>query len=475
MGKFNLLTIMTLNAAGYTAGIDDAKKSTASLVNGTNTAVNSISSQFSKLGGMGASVIAPLGGIKGAVTAGITSFRTMIPAINGIKVALVSTGIGAIVVALGLAFVALNSYMSGTSEGSKKLREMLGYVSGTVTALMNRVKHLGGALFSLLTGDITGFKKGIAEAFASGFFDEVVASAKESNDIEKQKSANVLIQRNLKTQIADLELQSAKLNQKARDPKLSDEARLKYLYQILDTEDKIESTKLNAAKAELKYRQDIVKMKGFSANGEDKDAVADALVNVRTIEKARVEAGTKTQRLESKLLNGIAKEEEDIHKKRVKDALELLNLKYKVGGKDIGVNNISIDTPELDLKGIDKSIYNTEKRLQEAKKGIKGFAIDVAETVKALNQNVISGINKLGGSIATSFANMITGEEGAGFGELFKGILSVVGEFITQMGAAVMAYAFTMEAFKKAFTNPLVAIGAGLALMIAGGVVFQFS
>jgi hypothetical protein len=319
-GKFNLLTIMTLNAAGYKAGIDDAKKSTQSLVSGTQTAVNTIGSNFSKLGGMTAGVIAPLNGIKGAVMAGVGSFKAMIPAINSVKIAIISTGVGAIVVALGIAFAALTTYISGTSEGSKKLREMLGYVSGAVTALMNRIKYLGGALFSILTGDIAGFKKNIQEAFAGGFFEEVVESAKKSNDIEKQKSANIKIQRDLKTQIADLELESAKYNQKLRDPKLTEGVRLEYLNKLLDVEDKIENTKLRAANAELKYRQDIVAYKGISANGDDKDAVADALVNVRAIERARIDAGTRTQKIEAKLLNGIKADETEAYKARLEEA-----------------------------------------------------------------------------------------------------------------------------------------------------------
>jgi hypothetical protein len=91
--------------------------------------------------------------------------------------------------------------------------------------------------------------------------------------------------------------------------------------------------------------------------------------------------------------------------------------------------------------------------------------------VDDLNSIANVGINKLGSTVSQAFANMITGEEGAGFQQLFKGILSSVGEFITSMGGAIMSYGIAMEAFKKAFSNPVVAIVAGLALMIAGGVV----
>ncbi len=216
-GKFNLLTIMTLNAAGYKAGIDDAKKSTQSLVTGTKTAVNSIGNNFSQLGGLTGGLLAPLDGIKGAVMAGIGSFRAMIPAINGVKMALVASGIGAIVVVLGLAFAALTTYLTGTSEGAYKVKEMFGFISGAATALMNRLKSLGSALFSILTGDVEGFKTAIAEAFKGGFIDEVVEGAKtgnalaaEQNRLKKEKNA-------LDSEELDVLYKQAELTKKAKD------------------------------------------------------------------------------------------------------------------------------------------------------------------------------------------------------------------------------------------------------------------
>ena len=124
---------------------------------------------------------------------------------------------------------------------------------------------------------------------------------------------------------------------------------------------------------------------------------------------------------------------------------------------------ITIDT-KMDTKSMDNFLVRNRQKFQNWSK-------EMSKEAQELNDNIVVGLNQLGSSIAQSFADMITGEEGSGFKALFKGILSVVGQFITQMGAAVMSYAVTMEAFKKAFTNPYAALAAGMALMIAGGVV----
>jgi len=77
--------------------------------------------------------------------------------------------------------------------------------------------------------------------------------------------------------------------------------------------------------------------------------------------------------------------------------------------------------------------------------------------------------NNLAGAFTNGIADMITGD--GGLGGFFAGILDSVGQFLEQMGSAVVAYGATMLAFKLAIHNPFAAIAAGIALMIAGGVV----
>ena len=218
-GKFNLLTVMTLNAAGYKSGIDDAKKSTKALQTGTKSAVDSIGGSFSALGGMASNASAPIAGIKNAVMGGVGAFRAMIPAINGVKVALISTGIGAIVVAIGVAFAALSSYLTGTEEGSKKLNVIMGYLKGTFNAIIKRVNLMGSALMKLFEGDFKGMSEDFQAAFKGGLFDEIkddakqyAAFANEANALKSEKLALDGEEARIKLQMAQLEVDASNKN-----------------------------------------------------------------------------------------------------------------------------------------------------------------------------------------------------------------------------------------------------------------------
>ena len=153
MAKYDLLTKLTLNAAGFKAGIDDAKKSTKSLVDGTKQAQGAISSAFGSIAGLAGGATGQLGGITSAVMGGTKAFMAMIPAIGSVSTALIASGIGAVIVGIGLAVAALISYFKGTAEGAGKLKDTLAVLSGVVNTLMQRFKHLGAAIVALFELD----------------------------------------------------------------------------------------------------------------------------------------------------------------------------------------------------------------------------------------------------------------------------------------------------------------------------------
>ncbi len=106
-----------------------------------------------------------------------------------LKVALISTGIGAFVVALG----SLVAYFAKSQEGIDKFNQFLAQVKATLNVVRDRAIKLGGAILDLVTFNWKGFKEKASDAF-SGIGDEMsreITLAKELEqklqDIEKRR------------------------------------------------------------------------------------------------------------------------------------------------------------------------------------------------------------------------------------------------------------------------------------------------
>jgi hypothetical protein len=77
-----------------------------------------------------------------------------------------------------------------------------------------------------------------------------------------------------------------------------------------------------------------------------------------------------------------------------------------------------------------------------------------------MKSGVIDGLGAFADGLATG------GLQGA-----FQGLFQVIGGGLQTLGKSLIAFGFSMEAFKKAFTNPIAAIAAGAAAIAAGAFV----
>lgn len=187
-GKYSLITTLTLNAAGFNKGVDQAKKGAKALSDGVQTAGKTMAGAFTPLKGILGDLGGQLGGVADIASGGVGAFKKMIPAINGIKTALISTGIGAIVVALGTAFAALTSHLKGTEEGSMKLHKVLGYVKGAFNALLVRVQLLGEAVSLVFEGKFKQAGQKLKEAFSGGLLEEIKEDAEKMGDLAEREN-----------------------------------------------------------------------------------------------------------------------------------------------------------------------------------------------------------------------------------------------------------------------------------------------
>lgn len=272
-GKYSLLTILTLNAAGYDKGINQATKKTQAFKKGTQDASKSIASSFSSMGNvLGGAVNSQVGLLSQSIGGGVSAFRSMIPAITGVKTALIASGIGAIVVAIGAAFGALVSYLTGTVEGADKLNTFLGYIKGAFTALIKRVNYFGSAISNLFSGDFKKFKSDLDEAFKGGLFEEVKDSAKqyvqfadETTRLKKEKLA-------LDSEEAELAAKMAEYQTEARNKNISVAERQKKQMEFKKLDAQLDERKQKYLYDEWQLQEKINKSKGKSIGYADLEA-----------------------------------------------------------------------------------------------------------------------------------------------------------------------------------------------------------
>lgn len=104
------------------------------------------------------------------------------------------------------------------------------------------------------------------------------------------------------------------------------------------------------------------------------------------------------------------------------------------------------------------------------------------EQMIAKAQKMADVVNEMNSIISAALANMVSGIgnylESLISGDEFKplvALLSMIGETLKQLGSALVAYAVSLEAFKKAFSNPWVALAAGAAAIVAGSAVMGWA
>jgi hypothetical protein len=169
------------------------------------------------------------GGLASGLLKSVAGARSLIQGMGLLKVALISTGIGAIVVAVG----SLAAYFTQTADGAKLLERAMNLLGATFNVLLDRVAQLGKAVVEFFSGD---FSKAFetASAAVKGIGDEIreetkavdgltqatqrlrasqreiiVETAKQRAEIERLKMASDDVNRTVEQRIKDAERAAA--------------------------------------------------------------------------------------------------------------------------------------------------------------------------------------------------------------------------------------------------------------------------
>lgn len=234
------------NVGNYKEAIIEAANANIPFVEQINQMVTAIGGLKDYLSGVKVEMVAVSSG-----TSGLTKVLKLL------KVALVSTGIGALVVALG----SLVSWFTKTQKGVETANKIMGALGATINVIIDRASKLGSALVNLFTGN---FKQAgeDAKAVFSGIGKEIADETKQAwklaevlNEIDKKE---VMLSMSRAANRAEIE----KLKKAADDQTLSTQERIKAAEKAAEIEKKDLDVQTQLAEARLANTLGFTKMTG---------------------------------------------------------------------------------------------------------------------------------------------------------------------------------------------------------------------
>lgn len=376
MGKFTLLTTLTLQAAGFDKGVDKAKKSAKALSDGVQSAGSTMMQALSPL----TSAVGGLGGqFTGVATGMIGAFKKMIPAIHGVRSAIISTGIGAILIAITTAIAGLISWMKRTDEGSDAMRKAFDIVKAVINTVLEKLGYLGSALVKLFKRDFKGAAEDAKAAFTGwgSAMKENIATAKKLNDLQdKLEDYNETAALNR----AKIEERISALQAKAREAdKYTATEQLKLTNDLAAAKLELYNFERQGKQLELDVLREELAMDAKNQDNRQKANDKEAeLINLRTTYN---EGLKETIKLRLKLA-----EEAEREKKREEDTTTgMVNTVTAVAEAVGSIPNLfsgMFNTMKTDLAEMNMEIAKTATLADKLKEGLRPVTEKIGEGLK---------------------------------------------------------------------------------------------
>ncbi|HOI48337.1 MAG TPA: hypothetical protein PK167_03475 [Prolixibacteraceae bacterium] len=433
----------------------------------------------------------------------------LIASLKLLKVALISTGIGALIVALG----SLISYFTKTERGAEWVEKVMKQIGAVVNVLVDRVsalgetifkafedpkqaisdlwealkknivnrfeglidlfKAVGGGLEALFNRDIKGLETAAVKA---GFAvtqmmtgldaEQQVKLADGIRGIVKEMSEEARIAGELQDarekledqEIALIEIQAKRRKEinaarlLAKDETVSADERLKAMQRAADLEKKTLAENLALQRERVRIMAADIDL--AESTDEDYRALAEAKAAVHDIEAESLRTQKRLQTEINTLTNEIERQTEAIKKKREE---ELKGAALKI---DPVKTSLEVNTKGLETEKLQKWADQQKKVFAGAENVIINFADVFNSSMQGLAENFGE---KMGEVIAGT----------AGFEDIGIIILGSLGDLAVQVGKISIGAGLAVLGIKEALMslNPAVAIAAGIALVALGSAV----
>ena len=304
---------------------------------------------------------------------------------NLFKVALASTGIGAIVIALGT----LITYLTQTQKGMDIVKTATASLQAVFQVLIDRVLKFGEGIYKLFQQDFTGAIDSFKGAF-KGIGQEIIQEATAAAELEQKIIDIEKAEANLQVTREKGRTQIKELNMIAEDTTKSDAERIAAAQKAIDIENDLLNQQLSLKREML----ETIKAQNELGTSTEADLQKerDLQIEISRIERESLELKTTlnnklnaiTQQgvaLREKAANDQAKADEEAKKKAEKEKEELekriaeelkmeLEAAERLAQEKINIERQRLLDGEISVDTYNKRIANMEMEALEARKAV---------------------------------------------------------------------------------------------------------
>lgn len=267
-----------------------------------DAALDAAEQKFDDLGNTGKGALEGLDGLTGGLASniykGVQSVGAMTKGMGLLKVALISTGIGAIAVAVG----SLAAYFTQTAEGAAMLQVATEQLGAIFQTIIQRVADLGGAIVKLFQGDFKGAAAD-AKAAVTGIGEEIKQVSAAQAELTRATQELAKAQNAVTVATAKNRAEIERLKGVSDDTTKSINERIKAAEQASTLEAKLLAQRLGNANTELRIARQS--LHGRQASVEEARNLADLEAEVYNLQ---AESSTLQTELRNKL-NGLRAEQ----------------------------------------------------------------------------------------------------------------------------------------------------------------------
>ena len=307
-----------------------------------------------------------IGSIKKSLSGAIGVIRNSVSALKTFKIALASTGVGALVIGLG----SLVTFLTKTQNGMNIVNRATEVVSQTIGVLVERVGFLGEAIFKAFSGDFSG-----AMETAKMAFTDVGAQIETAYDnaIELSNAQDALTEKTIKYTVenAKLNLELQEQRRISEDLALSVEERLEANERAIALTEELEQRELELLRESIRLEE--LRQEATASTYEEQQALAELRAELLNREAETEEKLTELQNKNRALV----KEDMDARKRET----------FEVTKRGIESSN---EVTKVTLENIDK-IETAEERLGDTRKRLNKEELKLASDLFAeTTKNLLS-------------------------------------------------------------------------------------